>query len=470
MHELFLDLRKKLLFIDAPKSFSAEAVKVQDLLKEKIKTDSKHAYDYSLIASDLFLDLNSYLLQWVINPAIAKDELKEEDLEIARNGFLDLASHFGGKRLREATLEELKNIQKSQTRRFSELYDKGELKTVYGHDFAYGLTFGMRRGARWVTSNPAKICLYEKDLPKEYNRVLSEIKAENESISVEDFTSMIFTKICSLSARELRPIFELTDGEYGFVCVQVSPLQYKNTEKMVAQADYWWEAFKKELKTDKPNIVFKLPAVPASKEAAEALIEHGYRICMTLDFSVSQHEIFAEIIQKGDKRGYVVFMGGYLDDAVKKELIAKGWPEEEAVMVSRHASEAVIRKSYNNLKNKGYDKVSIMTAAVRGPWSMINSLSPGDGQTILITTTKENIDLFDSEERILEPVLDQATEKEYMDKLVQSDVFNKAYADLSSGDFGFDNPYDYPPLVNVQSGFENNYRQTSKTAEDMLAY
>lgn len=45
---------------------------------------------------------------------------------------------------------------------------------------------------------------------------------------------------------------------------------------------------------------------------------------MTLNFTVTQHLRFAEILSKGKKNGYLVLMGDQLDDQIAKELEAKG--------------------------------------------------------------------------------------------------------------------------------------------------
>lgn len=468
MYNLKLELREKMFFGDNPENFLNIAMKELGEIEQKLNSNTDLAFDYAELIADLAIDMNSYLYNWKLKPAISEGILQESDLNHVISVYLEKVKIYGGQKLLDITNKEIEAVKNSQTRKISEGFDEGKLKTVYGHDLAYRLDFGLRRGARWVTTNPAKIILYENDYPHEFNRVMSSIKIENPGISAEDFASMVFVKIGGQSAKALRPIYELTDGEYGFVCVQVSPLNLKNTEAMVKQADYWWDKFKIELGVEDPNIVFKLPAVPHSVEAAKQLIDRGYRLCMTLNFSVTQHELFAEIIQKGKKTGYVVFMGGYLDDAVSKELIANGMDEEQAKDISKRASEAVIRKSYNNLKNKGFDKVSIMTAAVRGPWSMINSLSPGDGQPILITTTDSNVNIFDSSTRDLIPVLDKPVEQKYMEALEQSDVFKKAYADKESDEFDFYNLYDYPPLVNVNDGFIDSYTQTLNNAKAML--
>ena len=113
---------------------------------------------------------------------------------------------------------------------------------------------------------------------------------------------------------------------------------------MIKQVEFWYDAMKKELGVEEPNVVFKLPAVEAALEAARILLEKNYKLCMTMNITVPQHLRFAEILSKGKKNGYLVLMGDQLDDQIAKELEAKG--VENAKDIAKHGAEAVIRKSY----------------------------------------------------------------------------------------------------------------------------
>lgn len=42
---------------------------------------------------------------------------------------------------------------------------------------------------------------------------------------------------------------------------------------MTDQAEFWWNNIAKELNVPDPNVVFKLPAVPASVETAKELLK-----------------------------------------------------------------------------------------------------------------------------------------------------------------------------------------------------
>ena len=153
-------------------------------------------------------------------------------------------------------------------------------------------------------------------------------------------------------------------------------------------------------------------------------------------------------------------MAGQLDDKIAAEL--EGMGVADAKVIARHGSEAVMRKSYRMLAERGYKNLSIMSAAVRGPWHIQNSMAPVDGATFLITTVTGKIKEFDADPTPLASIIDQPTEEKYMDILKKSKVFMQAFSDPEEGMLPWDALYDYPPFV----GFFNNFTAAYQEIED----
>ena len=452
MDQFLIKKRNPVLF---PKS--AEDFRLQlDALKGELKAliaDNPAGKDFYLdTAAQVAVDLRSWLAQWVLVNLV-----KAEDIEKASDELLTFAEELGGKDAADKARAEIASIAASSVRKMCDMTKAGEANTVWGHDYASGLTYSLRRGARWVTSNPCKIQAFKKDFPEHYQDLVAEIKRENAGADASVMAAQMFTKVCAISARALYPIFEATDKQYGFVCMQVDPREVKNTEAMIQQVDFWYDAMKKELGVEEPNVVFKLPAVEPAFKAAEALLQKNYKLCMTLNFTVTQHAAFAEILSKGSKPGYLVLMAGQLDDQIAKELEAKG--VADAKVIARHGSEAVMRKSYKMLADKGYKNLSIMTAAVRGPWHIQNSFAPVDGATFMITTVPGKIKEFDENPAPIASVMDQPVEEKYLEILQTSEVFNKALCSPEEGLLTWENIYDYPPFVAFFNQFTAAYQE-----------
>lgn len=452
MDQFLIQKRNPILFPGSAEAFAENLTAFKTELKALIADNPAGRDFYLKTAVGVAIDLRSYLAEWSLNALVGK-----EDIDAASEELLKFAEDLGAADAVAAARAEIADIAASSVRKLCVMTKEGKANTVWGHDYASGLTWSLRRGARWVTSNPCKIQLFKKDFPDYYKELVAEIKRENAGADASVMAAQMFTKVCAISARALRPIFEASNREYGFVCMQVDPRNIKDADAMIKQADFWYEAMKKELGVDEPNVVFKLPASEAGVPAAKALLAKNYKICMTLNFTVTQHLRFAEILSKGSKPGYLVLMGGLLDDKIALDLEAAG--VEDAKLIARHGAEAVIRKSYKLLAEKGYTNLSIMSAAVRGPWHIQNSIAPVDGSPCMITTLPAKIKEFDENPSSLDSVMDQPVEEKYMEILKKSDVFNKAYCTPEEGLLTWENLYQYPPFVTFFEQFTAAYQE-----------
>ena len=454
MNQYFAVLkRNQVLFPASAAEFSANLFALKEELKALLADNPEAKDKYTQVAIEVAIDLQSAIADWVLVKLI-----DDETRVAASEELLKFAADEGASEeaLAEAR-KEIAAIAESATKKMCDAYREGKLNTVWGHDYTSGLEHSMRRGARWVTTNPCKITGFKKDYPEHYAALIAEVKRENPGAEPSVLAAQVFTKICAMNARAMRPIYKVTNREYGFVCMQVDPRNIKDTQAMIDQVRFWQKAMAKELNTDDPNVVYKLPAVAAAKPAAKVLLEEGYKLCMTLNFSITQHAEFAEILCKGGTSEYLVEMAGQLDDKIANELAAMGY--EDAKVIARHGSEAVMRKSYKMLRDKGYKNISIMSAAVRGPWHIQNSMAPVDGPAFLITTVNGKINEFDANPTPLKSVIDEPVEEKYLEVLNKSKVFRQAICDPEEGLLKEEDLYEFPPFAGFLSDFVNAYQE-----------
>ena len=85
------------------------------------------------------------------------------------------------------------------------------------------------------------------------------------------------------AADVFRPVFERERGRDGFVSIEVSPEIAGDTERTIAAA--------RELRrrTERPNVMVKIPATPEGLPAIEAMIAEGANINVTLIFAVERY-------------------------------------------------------------------------------------------------------------------------------------------------------------------------------------
>ena len=141
------------------------------------------------------------------------------------------------------------------------------------------------RGCRGITSNPT---IFEKCLTAEdaYDADLSRLLAEG--VSVEDAYWHLAADDVAEAAEQLADVHAQSNGEDGFVSVEVSPQLARDTEATIAAAKDLRSRFAAE------NIYIKVPATEEGVKAMVPLITNGINLNITLIFSLERYRQVAE--------------------------------------------------------------------------------------------------------------------------------------------------------------------------------
>jgi transaldolase len=86
----------------------------------------------------------------------------------------------------------------------------------------------------------------------------------------------------------LRPIYEQTDRQDGFVSIEVSPYLAQDTAGTLAEVRRFWHTI------DRPNLMVKIPSTPAGVPAIRQALTEGININITLIFSIENYRQVAE--------------------------------------------------------------------------------------------------------------------------------------------------------------------------------
>ena len=86
----------------------------------------------------------------------------------------------------------------------------------------------------------------------------------------------------------LRPVYERTGGQDGFVSIEVSPYLAHDTEKTLAEVRRFWHTI------DRPNLMVKIPSTPAGIPAIRQALAEGININITLMFSLDNYRQVAQ--------------------------------------------------------------------------------------------------------------------------------------------------------------------------------
>ena len=146
------------------------------------------------------------------------------------------------------------------------------------------LTRFVAEGVCGVTANPATMARAITS-GTDYDADIRHAAAAGRSTS-EIYDSLLTSDVrraCDI----LRPVYEKSRGEDGFVSLEVSPWLADDTGGSIAEAKRFWAA------VDRPNLFIKIPGTAAGVPAIEELLFDGININITLLFSVDRYEAVA---------------------------------------------------------------------------------------------------------------------------------------------------------------------------------
>lgn len=148
-------------------------------------------------------------------------------------------------------------------------------------------------GLRGMTSNPT---IFEKAIGtgNDYDDQLRAlIKDETDPSAL--FWDLAIADIQN-ACDAFRGVYDSSDGNDGFVSLEVSPLLAHDTQGTIADAKKLWQ------RVDRPNLMVKIPGTNEGVAAIEACIYAGININVTLIFAIEMYEKTACAYIKGLER------------------------------------------------------------------------------------------------------------------------------------------------------------------------
>ncbi|SFI15117.1 transaldolase [Halpernia frigidisoli] len=160
-----------------------------------------------------------------------------------------------------------------------EIMRSGKLQSLIDNDDLRGLT-----------SNPA---IFEKAISgsSDYDKDIVELsKTENDSSAI--FFNMAISDI-QKAADLFKPVYDKTNGEDGFVSLEVSPYLARDTEETISQAKDLWK------RVDRKNVMIKIPGTKEGLIAIRECLRAGININVTLLFGLPRYKEITEAFMSG---------------------------------------------------------------------------------------------------------------------------------------------------------------------------
>lgn len=202
---------------------------------------------------------------------------------------------------------------------------------------------GIEAGAVGCTQNPAYLSKILKAAPELTGRILdrwiSEFADDNEVLIQAQ------AELVGLVAKEFLPMYEQTGGKAGFVTIQGNPFQ-ENTAEILRQAHI--------ARAYGPNVMVKIPVIPAGLEAILLLAKEGVPLCCTEVFALRQAVDLGEALRCINPSApiYLAHIAGIYDEFLQKQVAAQG--TEICQDILWHAGIAMAKKVYAVIKERKY--------------------------------------------------------------------------------------------------------------------
>ena len=256
------------------------------------------------------------------------------------------------------------------------LIRSGELKRMVDEDSISG-----------VTSNPT---IFEKAIAgsTDYDEALRALLTDG-GADVEKLYESLAIEDIQMAADVLRPVYDASNGDDGYVSLEVSPHLAHDTAGTIDAAKRLRAA------VDRPNLMIKVPATPAGIPAIEQLIADGLSINVTLMFSMSHYEAVAHAYVKGLERcatpakvaSVASFFVSRVDTAVDNELAKIGTAEAQALAgkIAIANSKVVYRRFMEIFHGEGFASLRSRGARVQRPlWASTGTKNPAYSDVLYV--------------------------------------------------------------------------------------
>jgi transaldolase len=294
------------------------------------------------------------------------------------------------------------------------------------------------------TTNPAycsKLLQSDPDWLREVIDAVVQVEA-NDDIAAD----LVLQKTAGWVMEQFRPLFDESDGAYGYVTIQADPREDDDADLII-------EAALRHRKLG-PNYMAKIPVIRAGIQAIEALVAENIPICATEIFSIAQTthmcEVYEAAVRKTGNRPvfFITHITGIFDEflagIVKSEKIAIA-PEALA-----QAGFIVGRREYEIVKERGYD-TTILLGGARHTGHFTEFVGGDIHCTINWSTAQELIELDLPVESRIDAPADPTMVEELMARIPH--VY-RAYVENA---IPMEQFKDYGPVVHFRNAFMAGY-------------
>lgn len=235
-------------------------------------------------------------------------------------------------------------------------------------------------GLSGVTSNPS---IFEKaiDDSTQYDEALQAVFVRNPSLAAREIYNELAIEDVRDAADILRPIYQKSGGQDGFVSIEPPPQLTSDAEATIKEGERLWGL------VNRPNLMIKVVATKEGVQAVESLIALGINVNITLMFSLSHYEMVANGYLRGLQRcrepqkiaSVASFFISRVDTQVDRALEAAGSPEALALRgkIAIANAKQVYRRFQEIFSGEEFSKLQRDGCHVQRPlWASTSTKNP----------------------------------------------------------------------------------------------
>ncbi|MDM8528085.1 bifunctional transaldolase/phosoglucose isomerase [Anaerolineales bacterium HSG24] len=257
----------------------------------------------------------------------------------------------------------------------------GKLASLVNEDYVMG-----------VTSNPS---IFQNAIGKSqaYDAQLEAILAENPTIGIKDLYEALAIEDIQEAADILQPVYDRTNGDDGYISLEVSPELAHDTDGTIAEAKRLFET------VGRSNLMIKIPATQAGLPAISEVIGSGINVNVTLMFSLQNYidvvNAYIEGLEKLDAAGgdlsQVASVASFFIsrvDALLDKLLDETGHAEAATLQGKLAivnAKVVYLKFKEIFESEKFQKLVAKGARVQRPlWASTSTKNPAYSDVLYI--------------------------------------------------------------------------------------
>ena len=224
---------------------------------------------------------------------------------------------------------------------------------------------------RGCTTNPPLSWEAVKSDPEIWGSYIDELVVAHPELNKKEIAWLTYKEVIRRGAEMYLPIYEASDGRFGWISGQLNPSLFTETEQMVHDAI--------ELSYISPNVMIKVPASMQGIEVIKALNSRGISTNTTTCFTLPQIMASADAtmegialakknnIDLGKWRAVITMMVGRLTEqpVLEAQAARRGikltWQDKHLWGIG------VFRRAYKLLKEGGYASKMLICSMRDGP-------------------------------------------------------------------------------------------------------